>query len=129
MNDKIKAELPDLIKDSANEILNDQRDRARARIKPVLEYKEAMDKSIADCERDLEKARKVRDDFAAKLADAEAGKFEALEEAEKIMEEDNPVKYQPATALIRTRTTFYLPPTYSYPASNLTITCGSNSAI
>lgn len=93
MNNKIKSELPALIKETGDEILKKQREEARARIKPVLEYKEAMDKSIADCERDLEKARKIRDDFAAKLAEAEAGKFEALEDAEKIISENNPVHY------------------------------------
>lgn len=104
MNDKMKSELPDLIRDSANEILTKQREAARARIKPVLEYKEAMDKSIADCERDLEKARKVRDEFAAKILQAQGGAegnqgdYTALEDAEKIMSEADAVYYQPAVA-------------------------------
>lgn len=97
-NPIIKAELSKLVKDADTELLDQQRTLFRARAKNVLQFKERMESSIAECEKDLEEARKKLTDFKAKLALVdETQDMDAFQELEKAVNENVAKFYVPAT--------------------------------
>lgn len=98
MNNQIKSELGQLVKAADTELLDQHRTRFKNRAKSVLRFKERMEESIAECEKDLEEARKKLTDFKAKLALVdEKQDMEAFQELEKLITDQSAKFYQPAT--------------------------------
>lgn len=97
-NQIIKTELSKLVKEADTELLEAQRVKFRARAKDVLRFKERMEESIAECEKDLEEARKKLADFKAKLALVdEKQDMDAFTELEKTCSDNTAKFYIPAT--------------------------------
>lgn len=97
-NDIIKSELGQLVKAADTELLDQHRAKFKNRAKSVLRFKERMEESIAECEKDLEEARKKLADFKAKLALVdEKQDMEAFQELEKQITDQSVKLYLPAT--------------------------------
>lgn len=98
MNNQIKSELGQLVKAADTELLDQHRAKFKNRAKSVLRFKERMEESIAECEKDLEEARKKLTDFKAKLALVdEKQDMEAFQELEKLVTDQSAKFYVPAT--------------------------------
>lgn len=94
----IKAELSKLVKDADAELAERERSRFRRRAKHVLVFKERMEASIIECEKDLEEARKKLTDFKAGLALVdEKQDMEAFQALEKTISDNTAKFYVPAT--------------------------------
>lgn len=110
MNKTVKAELPALVKQAGDEILDKKRAEVRERAKVLLKRKDKMEHDIAECEKDLEKARTKLAEFAAKLAEIEGGtNLEAFEELEKIVSDGDGISYIPGVQSMGVRITYSQP--------------------
>lgn len=109
-----EIELSTLVNEAETELLKQKQAAIRERAKPILKHKEAMEKSIAECEKDLERARAMLVDFSAKLRDVEENDDMAtFEELEKIIREGKTRLYSKNEDV---SITWSVPYTYTIPA-------------
>lgn len=123
-----EIELSTLVNEAETELLKQKQAAIRERAKPILKHREAMEKSIAECEKDLEKARLVLADFALKIRDMEENdNMQLFEELEKIVREGETKLYvRQETATSGYCTTGLVGMLNAWPT--YTLTCGSTSS-